>query len=120
MYSRIAGKGGLMAYYGTNSALEVENMVAAGNPQAKLVFEAMQYGIAKEIGAMAAVLNGDVDVIILTGGLAYSKPITEYISKRVRFIAPIECYPGEGELSALAAAAMRVLSGEEAAKEYLG
>ena len=115
----IAGKGGFMAYFNTNSAIEVERMIEAGNEQAKLVYEAMAYNIAKACGSMAAVLAGDVDAVIITGGMAYSKMLSEYISEHVKFIAPVYVYPGEGELSALAAGAVRVLSGEEEPKEYV-
>ncbi len=114
----IAGKGGLMAHFGTNSALDVERKAEAGDEHAKLIYDAMGYTIAKAVGEMATVLSGKVDAVILTGGLAYSKPLTDYISERVGFIAPIECYPGEGELSALAAGAIRVLTGEEEPREY--
>lgn len=114
----IAGKGGLMAYFGTNSALDVENMAKSGDEYAKEVYEAMGYTISKAVGEMAVALKGKVDAVILTGGLAYGKPLTDYITAHVAFIAPVVCYPGEGELSALAAGAIRVLSGEEAAKEY--
>ena len=116
----IAGKGGLMAYFNTNSAIDVEKMVEAGDEHAKLIYDAMAYNIAKHCGAMAAVLAGEVDAVIITGGIAYSKMLTEYIKKHVEFIAPVAIYPGEGELSALAAGAVRVLSGEEQPKEYLG
>ena len=116
----IAGKGGLMAYFNTNSAIDVEKMIAAGDEHAKLIYEAMAYNIAKNMGAMAAVLKGEVDAVIITGGMAYSKMLTEYITEHTKFIAPVFVYPGEGELSALAAGAMRVLNGEEEPKEYLG
>ena len=116
----IAGKGGLMAHFGTNSAIDVEKMIEKGDEHAKLIYEAMAYNIAKNIGAMAAVLKGEVDAVIITGGMAYSKMLTEYLTEHVKFIAPTFVYPGEGELSALAAGAVRVLSGEEEPKEYLG
>ncbi len=116
----IAGKGGLMAYFNTNSAIDVEKMIADGNEQAKMVYEAMAYNIAKSIGAMAAVLKGEVDAVLITGGIAYSKMLSEYLVEHSKFIAPVFVYPGEGELSALAAGAYRVLIGEEEPKEYLG
>jgi butyrate kinase len=116
----IAGRGGLMAHFNTNSAIDIEKMIDAGDERAKLVYEAMAYNIAKAIGAMAAVLEGKVDAVIITGGIAYSKMLTEYLVKHSAFIAPVSVYPGEGELSALAAGAIRVLTGEEQAKEYLG
>lgn len=120
VYKLISGKGGLMAHFNTNSALDVEKMIENGDERAKLVYEAMAYNIAKCVGQMAAVLSGDVDAVILTGGMAYSKMLTDYISEHVKFIAPVFVYPGEGELSALAAGAMRVLNNEEEPKEYLG
>lgn len=116
----IAGRGGLMAHFNTNSAIDVEKMVEAGDERAKLVYEAMAYNIAKNMGAMAAVLCGDVDAVLITGGIAYSKILTDYLTEHAKFIAPVFVYPGEGELSALAAGAIRVLTGEEEPKEYLG
>ncbi|MBQ1817296.1 MAG: butyrate kinase, partial [Clostridia bacterium] len=120
IYKLIAGHGGLMAYFNTNSAIDVEKMIEAGDEHAKLVYEAMAYNIAKNIGAMAAVLCGEVTAVIITGGMAYSKMLSEYLKEHSAFIAPVFVYPGEGELSALAAGAVRVLSGEEQPKEYLG
>jgi butyrate kinase len=78
----------------------------------------MAYQIAKEIGAMATVLSGKVDAIILTGGVAYNKKITEWISEMVSFIAPVELVPGEDEMLALAQGALRIVNGEEKAKIY--
>jgi butyrate kinase len=118
MKKKISGKGGLIAYLGTNDAREVEKMIANGDKKALLIYDAMTYQISKEIGAMAAVLGGDVQAIVLTGGLAYSKLLCERIEKRVKFIAPFVVYPGEDEMLALAEGAARVLSGEERAKIY--
>ncbi|HBT48596.1 MAG TPA: butyrate kinase, partial [Caldanaerobacter subterraneus] len=92
--------------------------IEAGDKKAKLVFEAMAYQIAKEIGRMAAVLKGDVKTIILTGGLAYSKPLIEIIIDMVGFIAPITLYPGGDEMEALRDGALRVLRGQETPKIY--
>ncbi|MGB9813713.1 MAG: butyrate kinase [Thermovenabulum sp.] len=114
----IAGKGGLVAYFGTNDAREIGKRIDEGNDEAKLVYEAMAYNIAKEIGACAAVLSGKVDAVILTGGLAYDSKLVNWIKERISFIAPVEIFPGEDELKALAEGALRVLRGEEAAKEY--
>lgn len=114
----IAGKGGLVAYLGTNDGREVGKMVEAGDAKAKLVYEAMAYQIAKEIAADAAVLCGRVDAIVLTGGLAYDKMLVKMISERVRFIAEVKIVPGEHEMIALTEGALRVLRGEEQAKEY--
>ncbi len=78
----------------------------------------MAYQIAKEIGSMATVLNGNVDAIILTGGLAYNKRLTTWIKERVEFISPIELVPGEEEMLALVEGAIRILNKEENAKIY--
>ncbi|MDP4144978.1 MAG: butyrate kinase [Bacillota bacterium] len=115
---KITGKGGFVAYLGTNDAREVENAALAGDAKAKLIHDAMGYQVAKDIGAAAAVLDGKVDAIILTGGMAYGKPMVEVISKKVGFIAPIVVYPGEDEMLALAQGVLRVLNGEEQVKEY--
>lgn len=118
MKKKITGKGGFVAYLNTNDAREVEIMVKEGNSEAELIYRAMAYQVAKEIGACAAVLKGEVDAIILTGGLAYGKDYVEWISERVAFIGKVVVYPGEDELLALAEGGLRVLSGEEKAKEY--
>jgi len=116
--SWISGKGGLIAYLGTNSAYEVELMVREGNEKAKLIQEAMSYQIGKEIGAMSVVLHGEVDAIILTGGMSHNTMIVEYIKKMVKFIAPVVIYPGEDEMYALSMNGLRVLKGEVNVKEY--
>ena len=118
LMSKLVGKGGMYAYLGTKDAREAERMEKEGNSQAGLVMNALAYQIAKEIGAMAAVLCGEVDRIILTGGLANSKRIVDEIIKRIKFIAPIVLMPGEKEMEALAAGALRVLRNEETAKSY--
>ena len=115
---KISGKGGLVAYLGTNDAREVEEKINQGDEKAKLVYDAMGYQIAKEIGAMATVLEGKVDAIVLTGGIAYSKMLTTYIEERVSFIAPVIIQPGEDEMLALNEGVNRVLSGRETAKTY--
>ncbi|KJS19740.1 MAG: butyrate kinase [Clostridiaceae bacterium BRH_c20a] len=119
IYRSIVGHGGLMAYLGTNDAVEVEKMITQGNQQARLVYEAMAYQIAKEIGSCAAVLKGQLDSIVLTGGIAYSKIFTDWIRERVEFLGPVVVYPGEGEMEALASGGLRVIKGEEIPKEYL-
>lgn len=118
MKRKLRGKGGLAAYTGKNDARDVEKLIEAGDERAKLVYLAMAYQIAKEIASMATVLKGKVDVIVLTGGLAYSKMLMESIIERVAFIAPIKIYPGEDEMKALNEGALRVLSGQEKAKIY--
>lgn len=115
---KITGKGGFVAYLDTNDAKLVDDKAKDGDEKCKLIFEAMGYQTAKEIGKCAVVLDGKVDAIILTGGIAYSKAMVSYISKRVEFISKVVVYPGEDELLALAEGGLRVLRGEEAAKEY--
>jgi butyrate kinase len=116
--TKMRGKGGLVAYLGTNDAREVIKMIENGDEKAKLIFEAMGYQIAKEIGAMSTALQGKVDAIVLTGGVAYSKYLTDYIEAQVGFIAPVIVKPGEDEMIALNEGVMRVESGEEPAKIY--
>ena len=111
----VRGNGGLVSLLDTNSALEVQKRIDAGDERAKLVYEAMAYQIAKSIGELAVVLDGEVHAIVITGGIAYSKFITEYITKKVKFIAPVKLLPGENELESLAFGAYRVLVGEETA-----
>ncbi len=107
------GNGGLKAHLGTADAREVERMMAEGDEYAAVVYEALAYGVAKDIAKLSPVVHGKVDRIILTGGLAYSKFLTDYIGERVEFIAPVEVMAGEFEMEALAAGALRVLRGEE-------
>nr|WP_066257450.1 butyrate kinase [Neobacillus drentensis] len=116
----LVGQGGLVGYLGTNDAVKVEQRIASGDDVAKLVFEAMAYQVAKEIGAASAVLSGKVDAIILTGGLAYGKGFVKSITDRINWIADVIVQPGENELQALAEGALRVLRGEEEAKVYPG
>lgn len=114
----LVGGGGLVGYLGTNDAVKVEKMIENGDEKAKLVYSAMAYQVAKEIGAASAVLAGKVDAIILTGGLAYGKQFVKEIADRVQWIADVIVQPGENELQALAEGALRVLRGEEEAKQY--
>ena len=118
MKKKVIGGGGFNAYLGTNDARDVDKMCAEGNEKAILVRDAFIYQIAKNIGAMAAVLNGKVDQIILTGGIGYDKYITSHIAEKVSWIAPVTVYGGEAELLALAQGALRVMNGEEQAKKY--
>ncbi len=118
IYKKICGNGGFNGYLGTNDARVVEQMVKDGNAKAKLVQDAFYYQIAKDAGAMATVLEGKVDQIILTGGIAYNPYTREVLEKKIGFIAPITVYPGEDELLALAQGALRVMNGEEEAKVY--
>lgn len=118
MRSLVMGKGGLVAYLGTNSALEVEERIRGGDQSAYQVYEAMAYQIAKEIGAMAAVLRGRVDAVVLAGGLAGSEMLVNWIRDRVAFLAPVLVFTGEDEMRALAEGTLRVLRGELKAQEY--
>jgi butyrate kinase len=110
--------GGMNAYIGTNDLRVCEERIANGDDTAQLVHRAMAYQVAKEIGAMFAALGGEADAIVLTGGLAYSRMFTGIINEYVGKLAPVMIYPGEDELDALAKGALRVLGGEEQAKEY--
>lgn len=118
MLRRVAGRGGLVAHLGTNDAREVERRIDAGDEHARLVYEAMAFQIAKEIGLMATVLKGDVDAIYVTGGLARSERLVGWVTERTAWIAPVLVYPGEDEMLALAQGALRVLKGHEEAREY--
>ncbi|MFC3039010.1 butyrate kinase [Virgibacillus xinjiangensis] len=115
---KLVGEGGLMAYLGTTDAMEVEKRIEKGDKFTEQVYEAMAYQISKEIGAMAAVLEGNVDAVVLTGGLAYSKLLIHMITKRVKWVADILTYPGENELEALNEGVLRVLREEEQSKVY--
>lgn len=115
---KITGKGGLVAYLGTSDGREVEKRIDAGDKEAELIYEAMAYQTAKEIGAYATVLKGSVDAIILTGGLLYDVNIRKWLIERVGYIAPIKVYPGEDEMAALAESGLRVLRDEEKALVY--
>lgn len=114
----VQGGGGLVAYLGTTSGLEIEKRISEGDAVAAEVFEAMSYQVAKEIGACTAVLMGRVDAIALTGSLAYSQRLTESLKEKVSFIAQVLLDPGENEMEALAAGAMRYFNGEEKLSIY--
>ena len=118
MKRKLVGEGGLFAYLGTNDAREIEKRIANGDKKAKLIYQAMAYQIAKVIGSMAAVLNFELDAIVLTGGLAYSEMLTNWVKRYVKNIAKVMVFPGEDELKALALGGLRVLKGEEEIKEY--
>lgn len=111
-------KGGLTSLLGTADAREVERRIAAGDEEASICYDAMALGVAQSIARLAADVNGSVDQIILTGGIAYSEFFTDKIIQRVSFIAPVTVIPGENEMQALAEGACRVLRGEERAKTY--
>ncbi|MDR3724932.1 MAG: butyrate kinase [Terracidiphilus sp.] len=112
----IFGDGGLFAYLGTRDLQEVERRIEDGDRKAALVYEAMIYQIAKECGAMAAVLEGRVDAVLLTGGMAFSERMVGKLRTYLEWIAPIRVFPGEDELEALAEGVFRVLDGEERAR----
>ena len=114
----IKGKGGLVAYLGTNDGRVVENRVKDGDKQAENVYHAMAYQIGKEIGSLAAVLKGKVDAIVLTGGLVYDKNFINWIIEMVEGFGKIFVYPGEAEMEALRDGGLRVLYGEEEPHEY--
>jgi butyrate kinase len=115
----ITGKGGIVAYLGTNNFIDANKMADNGDPKALLIIEAIAYQISKEIGAAAAVLEGNVDTIILTGGLAYQESHVERIRKRVRFISEVVVFPGEDEIKALAFNGLLALDGKIEIKDYL-
>ncbi len=118
MIQLLTKKGGLLAHLGIDDVQEVERRIEDGDEKAKLVYDAMVYQIAKEIGAMATTLNGQVDAIVLTGGIANSKRLTGAITRKVEFISPVLVFPGEDEMEALTLGGLRVISGEEKAKQY--
>ncbi|MCL2478668.1 MAG: butyrate kinase [Treponema sp.] len=118
MMEKIVGKGGMKAYLGTSDEDEVQKMINNGDEFAALVLDSMAYQVSKEIGAMCAVLEGLIDAIILTGGLAYSNRFTGAIKQRVDKLAPVYVFPGEDELLALASGVLRVLRGKEKTVEY--
>jgi butyrate kinase len=112
MIKFIRGAGGMKATLGTADCREIEKMIEAGNGEARLLYDAQAYQIAKGIGEMAPVLCGDVDYIILTGGMVYSEMMTKMVTDRVKFIAPVIAVPGENEMESLALGAIRLLDGE--------
>lgn len=119
MMKKLRGNGGLVGLLGTNDSREVEKRIAAGDEEAKLVYDAMALKVARAIGEEAATVAGDVEAIILTGGIAYSEYFTNEIKKNVDWIAPVIIYPGENEMQSLALGGLRVLRGEEEAREFV-
>jgi len=114
----IKGKGGLVSYTGTNSVYDVESNAFEGDERASQILQAMAYQVAKEIGAMGTVLEGEVDGILITGGIANSKWFVDLIIERVKTIAPVHVYPGEDEMYALAMNGLRILRGETEIRQY--
>lgn len=118
MMKKVYLNGGLKAYLGTSNALDIEQKITAGDKHAELIYTTVGYQIAKEIGALATVLNGEVDGIIITGGMSYSNFIIKEITKRVEFIAPVRVHAGDGEIEGLALNAYKVLRGQAEIIEY--
>ena len=116
---QMRGKGGIVAYLGTNDVKSVVEKAEAGDQSCELVLDAMTYQVAKSIGEMATVLEGDIDAIILTGGIAYSKYVTERIKKRVAFLADTVIMPGEHEMKALAEGVGRAIRGDEEIHQFI-
>ena len=112
------GNGGFNAYLGTNDMRNVGKMVDEGNAEAKTIRDAFILQVAKDMGSMACVLEGNVDQIIITGGIAYDNDVVSALKEKAGWIAPVTVYPGEDELLALAQGALRVMNGEEKAMEY--
>ena len=118
VYKKLVGNGGFNAYCNTNDMRDVDKMVENGDAHAKEVRDAFIQQVAKDIGAMACVLKGKVDQIIVTGGIAYDKAVVAGLKESCEWIAPFTVYPGEDELLALAQGALRVLNGVEKAMKY--
>lgn len=118
MQKLICGKGGIYSYLGVTDCRQVEKMIEEGNQRAKLVYETMAYQVAKSIAAMTVALKGQVDAIILTGGAAHSKLLTDMIQQYAGHLGAFVIMAGEDELAALAGGAARILAGEEAANLY--
>lgn len=115
---KIRGSGGLKAHLGTSDVLEVEARIAARDENARLVYDAMGYQIAKGIGNLCTVFDGPIDAILLTGGVAHSTMLVRRVEERVRFIAPVVVLPGENEMESLTLGALRILRGKEKAREF--
>lgn len=120
MYELLTKNGGLVDHLGTSEVRDVLARIKEGDNYAKLIYDAMIYQIGKYIGAYAAVLKGDVDAILLTGGIANESYLVQQVTDMVKFIAPVKVYAGEFEMEALAAGALRVLTGQEQPKVYTG
>ncbi|MFA9398468.1 MAG: butyrate kinase [Clostridiaceae bacterium] len=117
--SKLRGTGGLYSYLNTKDTIKVQNMILNGDEKAKLIFEAMGYQIAKGIGELATVVDGQIDCIVLTGGMAHSNMLTSFVEKKISFISKVIILPGENELESLAFGVLRVLRKEEKAREYI-
>ncbi|MBR1631244.1 MAG: butyrate kinase [Paludibacteraceae bacterium] len=118
MLRLVNGHGGLVAHLGTYDAIEIERRIEAGDAHAKLVYDAMLYQLARKLASLAPVTFGHVDAILLTGALTNSHYVTDYLTERLRWIAPVVVYPGEDELTALAHNAYEAMTGQQPIKEY--
>lgn len=118
LLKKVAGEAGLIAHLGTNNVKEIEQRIRQGDQHAELILNAMIYHTAKNIAAEAAVLCGKIDAILLTGGMAHSEYIINQLRRRIDFLAPTYCYPGEDEMQALAMNALSVLQGQQKAQKY--
>ncbi|MCD8300779.1 MAG: butyrate kinase [Clostridiales bacterium] len=119
MLKKEKSRGGLVAHLGVNDSREVEKMIKAGDEHAKLIYDAMAMNVARCVGEEAATVAGDVEGIILTGGIAYSEYFTNQVKKNIEWIAPVTIYPGENEMESLALGGLRVLRGEEEASTFV-
>ena len=114
----VTAEGGFVAYLGTNDAYEVEKRALAGDEKCQMLVDAFTYQVSMEIARLTAVVNGKVDAILLTGGMARSEYLIPRLRERIDFLAPTYCFPGEDEMGALASNATAVLKGKTEAKEY--
>lgn len=119
MKKKLRGIGGLKAHLGTHDCREIEEMIIQGDSHAKFIYEAQAYQIAKGIGQLSPAIEGSIDGIIITGGVAYSKMLTDMVVKRVEFISPVFIMPGENELESLAFGILRILKDEEGVNQYV-
>jgi butyrate kinase len=114
----VFGSGGLFSYLGSKDFLKIKDKYLAGDRETVEVVQAMAYQVAKEAGGLSTVVDGRVDAILVTGGIAFNEFFVELIRQRIQFIAPLHVYPGEDEMQALAEGVERVLAGEETARTY--
>ena len=118
MKKKVRGEGGMRSHLGTSDCQKIEKMIEAGDKHAELIYRAQAYQIAKATGLICGAMKGEIDAIILTGGMAYSKKMVAWVKEYISFLAPVIVYPGENELEALAMGGLRLLRGEETAREF--
>ncbi len=118
LLKKVKSRGGIVAHLGTNDTRDVEKMIEDGDEHAKFIYDAMAMSVARNVGKEAATVAGDIEGIVLTGGIAYSKYFTDEVKKNVEWIAPVTVYPGENEMQSLTLGALRVMRGEEEAHEF--